>query len=126
MNQGNISKCLSSASVVCNASLSGSMNYIGGIAGMNDEAMIEYCLFVGATGGKQIDASNAVAGATSTENSAQNNNYKSSAVTIIGGTAVPNSYLDDHNFYTGTLEWDDTVWDLTNLDFEKGLYPKLY
>ena len=126
LNQGNISKCLSSASVVCNASLSGSMNYIGGIAGMNDEAMIEYCLFVGATGGKQIDASNAVAGATSTENSAQNNNYKSSAVTIIGGTAVPNSYLDDHNFYTGTLEWDDTVWDLTNLDFEKGLYPKLY
>lgn len=54
----------------------------------------------------------------------------------MGKGSVTNSYsyntsfdsidqLNDKSFYTETLGWDETIWNLDNLDIENGLYPKL-
>ena len=99
-------------------------NCIGGIVGINN-ATVKTSLFLGSISGTNIDSAMAIS-ALEESNAVTNKCYKSSYVTVSGGSSASPSTLNNKSFYTDTLGWDDSIWNLNYLDFEMGLYPKLY
>ena len=99
--------------------------WIGGIAG-NNSGTISSIIYVGSvtfTGNYHKGKIGAISGYTDTSLTVEEKCYKTCNVS--GGTQVTTTYLDSKSFYTDTLGWSEEYWDLSNLDYEMGLVPKI-
>ena len=118
-NYGTIRECLSKSSVSATGNPS---EYLGGIAQYSD-GTIENCLFVGSLASGDAWTYRDSIAQSKGDNAVENKNYKYG--TITGGTSASVSTLDNSTFYTSTLGWDSTYWNLSGLNFNNGILPTL-
>ena len=121
-NAGNITNCMSSAAVICNNDTTYGSRVVGGIVGINNKTL-ENCLFLGSVSGTN-STQNAICG-SSGKNATQENCYKAYNIITEGGSTATVENLNDSSFYTDTLKWDSAIWDVTELNYERGLIVKL-
>ena len=123
VNEGSLTNCMSSATVISNNDTTQGTCITAGIVGINNKT-VENCLFIGSISGTNTTAQNAICG-SSAKDATQENCYKAYGIVTAGGSTATLDYLNSDFFYTNTLGWDSTVWNVYGLDYERGLYPKL-
>ena len=123
VNEGSLTNCMSSATVISNNDTTSGTRISAGIVGINNKT-VENCLFLGSVSGTNTTAQNAICGSMGTD-ATQENCFKAYNIVTAGGSSATLSYLNSDSFYTDTLGWDSSIWDIYGLDYERGLYPAL-
>ena len=139
-NSGTLTNCYALGAVLA---VSGSADaYAGGLVGYDQSATLTGCFAIGdvnamvsasktprAGGLCGFNASTAVPSkcyrSTEQEFYTQKGLTELYEPTNVLGTECAITQLDDVAFYTETLGWSNTVWDLTALDFSNSIYPTL-
>lgn len=123
-NTGTVEKAFVCAQISTQTKSGGPRCSVGGVVGRN-AGKVENCLFNGdITDVNHWCQLNAICALTE-GNGTQQQCYKAYTVTVTGGSPAIESALNRKSFYTDTLGWDESVWDLEGLNFSGQKYPKL-